>query len=367
MKKIIADKSTHDKYNKFVEHQKNHDVIDAIDIDEAHIVLKLLEKSFAVMQDFTKKYHTEISQEELADTYKSMTPMLLEDLQVAIGRYSKDIEFILLNLYNTQDFYKRLKWAVAHDTFRPKNMTILEFAVSPDLANITGDFSTFDRNLSIKNIDKITRFRSGLANIKQKPNMTDEEIVADLISDAPTNLYEVTKEKLRAFYMAYNHSELYKMHDTIIQYGENFPSSDYCILLTLMISDMASYESVPYAHVSMPEPWPGSAISNGEYTQFFIPELSRNVSMIMINRQKIIRDFSFIKNPKARNKAIFDKILETVAHEYSHHVDVQSPNKGAVGAQKMHLQNRAKYDELSNPSEQAAYFLSDLISANQKD
>lgn len=356
-------------YEKFLKYKKSLSEDDQI----AASIISAEVKNYALgcMQDLEDAEQTVMSQvadraefaKELEIFHKDNKNIVVNLLKKNFEIDTQDFEF-LWDLYGQTELYHRLKMAVAKDKHRPRNMQFWEFVASPDLEYVGGDFSTFDRNLALKKLKKTAKFSQAQAKLGGKKVPTMDEIIGAAISETPRNLYEATLDKFDAFFKMYEQSDLRSAYADIVKQGVKFDADEYSMLLTLLVQNMAHKQGIKndVAYVIISDDMNIDTEAFGTYTRKYIPELDAERGIITIYRNLLHKAIAMqVKDKKAQNEILFTEILSIVMHEYSHHVDVKAPNKGAVGAQRMNLSQMTEEKSKNDPSERSAYTFSDFI------
>lgn len=356
-------------YEKFLEYKKSLSKDDQI----AASIINAEVKNYTLgcMQDLEDAEQTVMGQvadraefaKELEIFHKDNKNIVVNLLKKNFGIDTQDFEF-LWDLYGQTELYNRLKMAVAKDKHRPRNMQFWEFVASPDLEYVGGEFSTFDRNLALKKLKKTAKFSQAQAKLGGKKVPSMDEIIGDAISGTPKNIYEATLDKFDAFFKMYEQSDLKKAHADIVKQGVKFDADEYSMLLTLLVQNMAHKQGIKndVAYVIISDDLSFDSEAFGKYSREYIPELNAERGFIAINRNLLHKAIATqVKDKQIQNEILFTEILSIVMHEYSHHVDVTAPNKGAVGAQKMNLSQMTEEKSENDPSECSAYTFSEFI------
>ncbi len=219
----------------------------------------------------------------------------------------------------------RLKWAQERDSFRPQNMTKSEFFTSPDLEYVWGPFSTFDPILS-----RMVQFNT-------MASMIESYAIRQI-----NNIDAVSREYADA--MAAILTENLIIHNKMQRYGLWAPSMVFTPYLQTIITELAHKLNISHIHmphVIMIDSWdlvpaqlcpPAKKQPNTHGIYINLSLFGENTpykSIIIIHRKNIAQDAN--NNPQD----FFFNLMNTLAHEFSHHVDHMIPNRGAAGSQKV--------------------------------
>lgn len=250
--------------------------------------------------------------------------------------------------YDPLDLAAKIDKAIQLDQYRPKNMSILQLAISDDLDHVGGDFNTFDMKLSqmIKNKEepeKIRdRFIGGTANIYVLAKQFSADWIRRLkehkeLADAARNASEEN------IIDAYN-----KLFDALTK---DFCKEHDCHIDSKVITDWENSDVKPNG---------GYDITNGFHKHAFTVDHPSNISKT--EKKKLVDEF--IKNPEEHPNAyktsivrinitnvkkhhpdkndFFYSMIRILAHEIHHALDYQKPRQGALGPQIQYI-DRATY------------------------
>lgn len=255
--------------------------------------------------------------------------------------------------YDPLDLAAKIDKAIQLDQYRPKNMSIIQLAISDDLDHVGGDFNTFDMKLSrmIKNKEepeKIRdRFIGGTANIYVLAKQFSADWIRRLkehkeLADAARNAKEDTAVD------AYN--ELFKV------LAKDFCEEYNCHIRAKVITDWATSDVKPKdgweniggyhqpAHgLDLPK-----NISEEEKTKI-LEEFHKNpVEYPGAYRESLVRiNITNVRKKHPEPIDFFYNMISIFAHEMHHALDYERPRQGALGPQ---IEN-ADSKTYTNPTE----------------
>ena len=268
--------------------------------------------------------------------------------------------------FDPLDLANRLEKAIKLDQYRPKNMNLVQLALSKDLDHIGGDFDTFDVELSKMFKDKADpdkirgRFKAGTANIYTLAKQFSADWIQRLKNhkDLVDAARKAGEENLVAAREQWAEDALnYDKNMTnvprplcetkiIDAYNDLFNalSRDFCAEYNCIIDAklVRNWQSSDYA--------PKDQISSG----FCVPQLFLALSDNLSEDEKQKQTDEFHKDPANHPNAekmssvrislsnigftcdpkdLFDKIISLFAHEMHHALDHQNPRQSALGSQ----------------------------------
>lgn len=226
----------------------------------------------------------------------------------------------------------RLEDAIAKDAFRPRNLTLYQFATGSDFQYINGEFSTFDAKLSrmIKNnvpADELRRYLNKNLNQPACINVADQYVAdwSELIAKYPNERIAVTNAGMS---------------------GDTTLYEEYCDKLAREMRDKIGIEH--YVKVCVFDSWADAHnttglkltesmnTSTGFCTLAWItkPEKAKGKTcyVIYIIRKKL---YELLRNKT--NPELYNDMMGMLAHEFGHIIDAASPNKGMLGAQTANI------------------------------
>ena len=254
--------------------------------------------------------------------------------------------------YDAVDLADKINQAIKLDAFRPKNMSVVQMAISHDLEYINGDFNTFDQKLSQMEKtnqapEKIRdRLKCGLGNI----HILSEQFSVDWI------------QRLKKHPKLVNAARNANKDTAVDAYNKLFAAltQDFCQEYNCLI------ESQVVTAWTAPDGTPDTKSERHGYHQEAY-SLSLSDKLSQTERDKIIADFSKnpTKTPGARRKSFikinitkahqdipdstdfFYHMISLFAHEMHHALDYQNPRAGALGPQinnidKKHYKNSSQ-------------------------
>ena len=264
--------------------------------------------------------------------------------------------------YEPIDLATKMEKAVQLDQYRPKNMSIVQLAISDDLEHIGGDFSTFDKKLSrmIKNNEKPEvireRFKGGTHNVyllakqfsadwirrlnKHKDlvdiaRKTGEEYFADAqnvwvdsIEKYPETIQNTSEEKIIATYN--------KLFEAL---NKDFCEEYDCEIDAKLVKDWDTadeqlsdpttngFQSKVYS-ISYPQDLPEE--EQKKIKEEFLKDYKNHPNTI---RKSIVRvNFSRLAY-KSKPEDLFYVLISVFAHEMHHALDFLQPRQGVLGPQ----------------------------------
>jgi len=238
--------------------------------------------------------------------------------------------------FDPLDLAKRIEKAIELDKYRPKNMNLVQLAISEDLDYIGGDFDTFDRKLNKMfkdnaDPDKIRdRFKAGTANIytlakqfsadwiqrlKNHKDLVDVARKADTekMLDAYNNLFRALSQDFCTEYNCVIDAKLVQDWATSDERPKDLTLSGFHSPRRFLelTNDMSDAEKQKKKEEFLKDP-------NNH------PD-SKKMSIVRINLGNIVN----ITDPKD----LFATLISTFAHEMHHALDYQNARQGALGPQ----------------------------------
>ncbi len=221
----------------------------------------------------------------------------------------------------------RAQLAQKLDQYRPRNMRHEEFIISPDLEYTAGPFSTFNPNLAqlIRQntpSSKIESYAIALSHNLEPVAREYADAMTEVLTQNPgvhTAMLDLGMNVPRDIYMQYLQKVLNKLADALHMGDIHLPP--------VFVID--SWDQIPaQLHPKDQDP---SAI-DGAHIHLTTQD-GNSFFAIIIHRGNIARHSN---NDKRR---FFILLMNTLAHEFSHHIDKTCPNRGAIGAQQAALIN----------------------------
>lgn len=248
----------------------------------------------------------------------------------------------MVDIWGLDSLIMRCEHAVKIDKFRPRNLSLIDMAARPDLYNIVGDFSTFDRNLSKKNLQ----------------NMTVNHVKEYMNNNIPTSQTCAT-EVANAVLAVLNKNSL-EQKNLILD--SNLLT--YSLFFQKIADDMMKELNLPgdAPWISFVESWD------------FLPDAPKELMAmsgggdnpyIIMNLNRLREKYSGGPDTLFQDVFTFFGVCASFAHEFTHFIDRQYPNRGALGAQKENL-SRVIYDKNSseykkNPNEKTPLLTGNIV------
>lgn len=285
--------------------------------------------------DLLKLYSTAKTQEE--------KDALLQE--ISLVNYGAHILLTKQN-YNASDLVKKIEQAIQLDKYRPKNMSILQLAISDDLEHINGDFDTVDIKLSkmLKNNEEPTKIRDrfirGTANIYMLAKQFSADWIRRLnnhkeLSDSARNANEDTAVD------SYN-----KLFTALTK---DFCTEHNCHINSKVITDWSTADIKPKKgwndtlgyQQTMPSLVLPKNISEQEKTKI-IEEFSKNPNEYPDAKQTsyVRLNITNIRKKHHEPTDFFYTMISIFAHEMHHALDYQHPREGALGPQIKHIDDK---------------------------
>ncbi len=253
----------------------------------------------------------------------------------------------LLNIFIAQketptSIIPKLEMAIKKDQYRPRNQSLIWFAINPDLKNITGEISTFTRGIKVtpKNADKLRNiFGQTLSNIKNISKQYAEDIIFSLEDDIPK---DIIQSALEGNIFSYN-----VLLTTIARdLSKLYTSNTNPIRLEIeVLPENVQKKTLKGLHITTKN-------KKTEIETHKIIIFLENIRNILIKNNK-----AYIKASKEQQKQIvFAEVFAVFIHEFGHFIDRTNPNYGALGTQVSKIGHKiydASTEEkyLSNPTE----------------
>lgn len=274
-----------------------------------------------------------------------------DESRTIVQMLDKDLLDIFINTPETPSgIIPKLEMAIEKDKFRPRNQSLIWFALNPDLEYINGDFSTAMPGR------KVTK-------------QTDQDALRTVLSKTLSNTQNVSKQY--ASDIIYSLNEILEDH---IQSALNGNLYAYETILTTIAQDLTENHGDKNAFVRLevevsPDHGP-SKTTAGRHLVLTNKKtgVKKHKIIIYLNNikymlNKVSKKFA-VASPTEQQQMIFTEVIATFAHEFGHVIDRANPNRGALGAQTSHIgeqiydkSTRKKY--LSNPTEVSSHKIED--------
>ena len=267
-----------------------------------------------------------------------------KQIKYQIKNINKDI-YLSMDKFSPDELITRITKAVSLNRHRPKNMPIVSLALSDDLYDVHGDFSTFDLELSKmdrtqENPDKMREhFKQGIKNLDIMTKQFTYDWIQrlnkhkDLVQAARTAKGKKEIEAYNNLFQALVEDFVKEYNDVHIdvKMTKNYKS---CVKeLKSMNIKITSSEQCNGTHLhryNFFKPLTASqekklkAIKNFEKRPDLLPKFTRESIIRII--------FDNIKTT-VQPEYLFYKIISIFVHEMHHALDLQRPNDGALGPQ----------------------------------
>jgi len=264
--------------------------------------------------------------------------------------------------YDPMDLAARIEKAIQLDQYRPKNMPILQLAVSDDLDRIGGKFNTFDEKLSrmIKNNEKPEKIRDRFKGGTYNVHMLAKQFSADWIRrlNNHKDLVDIARKTDEKYFAdAQNHwvESIERYPETVENPGEEKIIAAYNKLFEALNEDFCKeYDCMIDAKLvkdwATSDQKPNDLVLDGFHNKSWLLTYPKNLPET--ERQKMREDFlkDAENHPNSRKKSIvrvnfshlaykndpqdlFYILVSVFAHEMHHALDFQHARQGALGPQ----------------------------------
>lgn len=271
---------------------------------------------------------------------------------------------VVVDEYGMDKAAARISRALELDMYRPRDLPIFEFIMSPNLESVEGEFSTFNSKLA-------RMMRDG----------ADDDILRKYAYDNTHNLVEVSVNLLRAFTKSVDkHRDLF---DSLCEIGANVDVKMWNKFFITIASDVGEQFNIPddvglYVRVidsleNAPQDIRDRHSPDDKWLGYEDEvKLSTKPGMkyheICINRKNIIELFEKKNGRAPGGVELMRTMMSTFAHEFGHFIDKAIPNRGAVGPQKMSIAKKthvgfeeSKQAYRQNPTEKSSYELTGIF------
>lgn len=253
----------------------------------------------------------------ISETVHTIPGMNIKNmLQIQYSKLPKLIQS-MIQIWGIKELIKRCEHAIKIDAHRPRDIPILDIVASPDLYDIEGDFSSFDPNLTKK-------------QMQHKTNQQKKEYMNANIPTCEAVTAQITNAMLRVL-----NKNIDARKDLIIK-GDRLTYSLYFHKITDdMMKELDLHGTTPWVTfidsqeilTNAPENLLG--LSGGTKEPY-----------IVINLKNLKEKNQHEHDAILRGLFVFFDACETFAHEFTHYIDRQFPNRGALGAQKAILSDK---------------------------
>ncbi len=268
---------------------------------------------------------------------------------MAVNELPPIIQFVI-ELYGPELFIRRCNRAIELNKFRPKDLSLLDMVVYPDLFHIHGAFSTFVPELTEKRIQ----------------DKTPDEI-RNLIVSKISNMTEVSEILTKEFLKALDSRTEFRKRLIGSHQPELFQWGQF---LQGIADDISKRLGIKHeVLVGCVNDWgPSSGRSHDCLGNYLCAKkcTSQELSMIILNIANLSRVAArYGYDDFFTRFQLFVEVCSAFLHEFSHYLDDKIPNLGALGAQKSSVAKR--YYDFSegvyydNPTEVCAHQIGNLL------
>lgn len=257
------------------------------------------------------------------------------------SKFSQELK-IMITKKSSDELISRLTTAIEKDEFRPRDMSVYVFALSPDLDYVGGEFSTFDAKLS-------QMIKRGAPSKEIKTYMTDQtynrrNVATQYVSDFMQILD--TEPELQESAIKLGRTGSAREYGEIMEKIAHKLRDKMGVSATLSVDVVDSWDAV---RQYLPP------TDNDKYTLARHCQMQTNTGKtfhaIFLNRAMI-----YERTVKEQtDKALFREMIANLAHEFGHFIDEAAPNKGALGAQKS-VAGLSLYEKM-NPKRENEYHI----------
>ncbi|MBR1380107.1 MAG: hypothetical protein IJ560_00755 [Alphaproteobacteria bacterium] len=279
--------------------------------------------------------------------------VLLQKYRVAKSAATRDkilgqmnpmvVNLLQKNKFSVDEFIARIKRAIRMDRYRPRNLSVFQFAYRDDLDFIKGEFDTFNNDLARK--------------MKRDENAAD---IRDDFDKLTVNRYYVS------YQFAHDWIRRLNKYPELVMAAKNATTQDeiaaYSALFSELTSDFCNeYNIDPHTvFVSVVTDW-NTAVSRprgldktyGICMQAFTMVLPSNMSRAEQDAEfkkfqrapskypnakpavKVVVNIAMVKSAVKAGDVLFYHMISVFAHEMHHALDRLGPRMGAVGPQVM--------------------------------
>lgn len=235
----------------------------------------------------------------------------------------------MLQKYTANELQTRLKHAIYKDDFRPKNISIVSFAADENMEYINGEFSTFDIKLSkaAKSTTNPTDIQKQLQQGVKQLNTMSKLFTQDWIetlSGFKNIIHDLKNEK--------DEDLFFETEILLEMLTYDFCEKHDCDIDIKFVDDWNKNEHQPpfRSGKNLGMCVSGYAAEDDTPDNIDINSLSdkKIISVVYINLKTIKESYGddFVHHA-----------IATLAHELNHALEVQHPNKTALGAQIKNL------------------------------
>ena len=314
------------------------------------------------------------------DTYKKMESVYLRNTEIqnafqTIGLINKYLAFpdsdALIKLkhvnneayelirqrdYPAKDLVENIKKAISLDRYRPKNMSITELAVSSDLNNIGGEFSTFDIDLSKmskepKNYSEIReRFKYGMVNLA----LLSKQFAKDWVRRLNNHKYLVNKAR-----NANDENAINAYDDLFKALAKDFCDEYDCAVNVKVVDDWKKSEYGPkkgenktFGYQIILPALDVKCDSESEANKIYKEFMKNPYDYPGSYLKSIVRvNITNIRKAHPEKDDFFYFMIGCFVHEIHHGLDGLKPHENAVGSQYYFLDTKTHIDAADNLDE----------------
>lgn len=321
---------------------------------------------------------------DLLKQYKSMKSIFKirkrKQIKQQIKNISEDI-YISMNKFSSDELITRITKAISLNKHRPKNMPVIALALSDDLYDIHGDFSTFD--LELNKMDKnqespkklCEHFRQGMKNL----DILAKQFAYDWIQilDKHKDLVKAARTATAEYEITAYNMLLYKIaEDFSKKHGDFYVDVKIVKDFTSMVQELKSLrihtddieddtEAVHVGKYIFLKPLSETNIRTREKISY---EQNPDIFPIFM-RDSIIRMRMDIIKKRYKPEHVFYAVVSNFAHEMNHALNFHRPNDGALGKQIFQISQRKTNIKAniyalgyySNPDERSSFAIQNKL------
>ncbi len=265
---------------------------------------------------------------------------------LAVNDLPPIIQFIM-KMYEPEMFVKRCSHAIAVNKFRPKDLSLLDLVVHPDLFHIRGQFSTFSRDLT---------------DARTQSKTPDE--IRSLIVSKISNMTEVSEILTKEFIKAIETRSGFQRRLIASSKPDRLLWGQFLQEVASEITKKLGVKQEVF--VCCVQEWgAGAGVPEDCLGNYFLAGNTK-LSMIVLN----LNNLSCVASRKGGEGffirfRMFVEVCVAFLHEFSHFLDDRCPDCSALGAQKSFVAKRY-YDSNSNvyydnPTEVSAHIVGNLL------
>ena len=288
---------------------------------------KNIEINFALQTiELLKQYKTAKNQTEKDNILKQ-----IDDIYVSASG--------LLTVFSPDELITKITKAISLDKYRPRNMSILQLAISRDLNYVGGDFDTFNSILSQMFKTKADtakirdKFKAGTVNVYMLAKQFSADWIRRLnnhkdLVDAARNASEEN------IVDAYNELFNALTNDFCKEYDCHIDSKVVTDWATSDVKPSSDYDSTLGIH--------NVKVVNSTVITRNMSNIEKLLDEFLNNSKKselsVVRvNITNVNKCYPDKKDFFYGMIGVLAHETHHALDYQKPRQGALGPQIKHI------------------------------